>query len=67
LRGSHRDRPNCCSFAARTSYNDIATAVSVQPGSVGTLLARAREAFREEYLKQYGDPNVISPRGRHLD
>ena len=36
------------------SYDEVATAADVNPGSVGTLLSRAQTAFRKEYLKQYG-------------
>ena len=35
---------------AGLSYAEIAQAVGVAPGSVGTLLARAEERFRERYL-----------------
>jgi RNA polymerase sigma factor (sigma-70 family) len=35
--------------ASGYSYAEIATAVGVAPGSVGTLLARAERAFRREY------------------
>ena len=37
------------------SYSEIATALSLNPASVGTLLARAEQAFRKEYVKRYGD------------
>ena len=37
------------------SYSEIAAALSLNPGSVGTLLARAEQAFRKEYVKRYGD------------
>ncbi len=37
------------------SYDELAEAVGVKPGSVGTLLARAQEAFRKEYLHAYGE------------
>jgi RNA polymerase sigma-70 factor (ECF subfamily) len=37
------------------SYEELASALSLNPASVGTLLARAREAFRKEYFKRYGD------------
>jgi RNA polymerase sigma-70 factor (ECF subfamily) len=29
--------------------------LGLNPGSVGTLLARAEQAFRKEYVKRYGD------------
>jgi RNA polymerase sigma-70 factor, ECF subfamily len=37
------------------SYADLAAAVRVNPGSIGTLLARAQRAFRKEFVKRYGD------------
>jgi RNA polymerase sigma factor (sigma-70 family) len=37
------------------SYEELAVAFSVNPASVGTLLSRARQAFRQEYVKRYGD------------
>jgi RNA polymerase sigma-70 factor (ECF subfamily) len=36
------------------SYADIAAALGLNPGSVGTLLARAYAAFQKEYVKRYG-------------
>lgn len=36
-------------------YQDIATFLSINPASVGTLLARARRVFREAYEERYGD------------
>jgi RNA polymerase sigma-70 factor, ECF subfamily len=36
------------------SYEEVASAADVNPSSVGTLLSRAQQAFRKEYLKQYG-------------
>jgi RNA polymerase sigma-70 factor (ECF subfamily) len=36
------------------SYAEIAAAVGVAPGSVGTLLARAERAFKAAYLEQRG-------------
>jgi RNA polymerase sigma-70 factor (ECF subfamily) len=36
------------------SYEEVASAAQVHPASVGTLLSRAQQAFRKEYLKQYG-------------
>jgi len=37
------------------SYAEIARTLGVNPGSVGTLLSRAEQAFRKEYLKRYGE------------
>ena len=36
------------------SYDELAAALDLNPTSVGTLIARAQEAFRKEYVKQYG-------------
>lgn len=36
------------------TYDELAAALGLNPASVGTLAARARQAFRKEYLKQYG-------------
>jgi len=36
------------------SYDELAAALGLNPSSVGTLIARAQQAFRKEYIKQYG-------------
>ncbi|MGA2018891.1 MAG: sigma factor-like helix-turn-helix DNA-binding protein, partial [Opitutaceae bacterium] len=36
------------------TYDELAAALGLNPASVGTLVARAQQAFRKEYLKQYG-------------
>jgi len=36
-------------------YEELAAALSLNPASVGTLLSRARQAFRKEYVKRYGE------------
>ena len=36
------------------SYQEVAAALGLNPASVGTLLIRAQQAFRKEYLKHYG-------------
>ena len=38
------------------SYADVAAALSLNPSSVGTLISRAQQAFRKEYVTQYGEP-----------
>jgi RNA polymerase sigma-70 factor (ECF subfamily) len=38
------------------SYEELAAALGLNPASVGTLIARARQAFRREYVKLYGTP-----------
>ena len=37
------------------SYHEIASALELNPASVGTLLSRAQQAFRKEYVKQAYD------------
>lgn len=36
------------------SYEEVADILSLNPASVGTLIARAQQAFRKEYTKRYG-------------
>jgi RNA polymerase sigma-70 factor, ECF subfamily len=36
------------------SYAELAAALQLNPTSVGTLLSRAQQAFRKEYIKRYG-------------
>jgi RNA polymerase sigma-70 factor, ECF subfamily len=36
------------------SYAEVAAAVQVNPASVGTLLVRAQQAFRKEFVRRYG-------------
>jgi RNA polymerase sigma-70 factor (ECF subfamily) len=43
---------------AGLSYAEIARALDVAPGSVGTLLARAEERFRERYLALGGEEDA---------
>jgi RNA polymerase sigma-70 factor (ECF subfamily) len=38
------------------SYDDLAKALAINAVSVGTFLSRAKEAFRKEYVKRYGEP-----------
>lgn len=38
------------------SYDELAVALKVNPKSVGSLLSRAQQAFRKEYIKRYGEP-----------
>jgi RNA polymerase sigma-70 factor (ECF subfamily) len=38
------------------SYADVAAALRLNPSSVGTLISRAQQAFRKEYVTQYGEP-----------
>jgi RNA polymerase sigma-70 factor (ECF subfamily) len=36
-------------------YDEIARTLRINPASIGTLLSRARAAFRKEYVKRYGE------------
>jgi RNA polymerase sigma-70 factor (ECF subfamily) len=36
-------------------YDEIAVLLDLNPSSVGTLLSRAQQAFRQEYVRRYGD------------
>ena len=36
------------------SYEELAAALKLNAASVGTLLSRAQQAFRKEYVKQFG-------------
>ena len=36
------------------SYSEVASALHLNPASIGTLLSRAQGAFRREYIKRYG-------------
>jgi RNA polymerase sigma-70 factor, ECF subfamily len=33
----------------------LAAALKLNPASVGTLLSRAQQAFRKEYIQRYGE------------
>lgn len=37
------------------SYDAIASTLDLNPASVGTLLNRAQQTFRKEYVKRYGE------------
>ena len=36
------------------SYEELAAALDLNPVSIGTLLSRAQQVFRKEYIKRYG-------------
>ena len=36
------------------SYAELASTLHLNPASVGTLLSRAQQTFRKEYIKRYG-------------
>lgn len=40
------------------AYEEIAPVLQVSSTSIGTLLRRAQEAFRREYVRRYGQPNT---------
>ena len=42
--------------ASGLSYEQIASALELNPASVGTLISRAQQAFRKEFVKQNGQP-----------
>lgn len=35
-------------------YDELASALNLNPASIGTLLSRAQQTFRKEYTKRYG-------------
>ncbi|HXB70353.1 MAG TPA: sigma-70 family RNA polymerase sigma factor [Candidatus Acidoferrales bacterium] len=35
-------------------YEEVAAALNLNPAGVGTLISRAQQAFRKEYVKRYG-------------
>ena len=37
------------------SYDELASALNLNPVSLGTLISRAQQAFRREYIKRYGE------------
>jgi RNA polymerase sigma factor (sigma-70 family) len=37
------------------SYEELSEALAVKPTSIGTMLRRAQEGFRKEYVKRYGE------------
>ena len=37
------------------SYEELAQVLTLKPTSIGTMLRRAQESFRKEYVKRYGE------------
>jgi RNA polymerase sigma-70 factor (ECF subfamily) len=37
------------------SYEEVASTLDLNPTSIGTLLSRAQQGFRKEYIKRYGE------------
>jgi RNA polymerase sigma factor (sigma-70 family) len=50
-------------YYAGLSYQELAQAVGVAAGSVGTLLSRAKTAFEARYRARYGAPQGGAPQG----
>jgi RNA polymerase sigma-70 factor (ECF subfamily) len=42
------------------SYEELAATLNLNPASVGTLLSRAQQAFRKEYMRRYGTRGIES-------
>lgn len=40
------------------TYAQLAGALHLNPASIGTLLARAEDAFRKEYVNRHGQPRT---------
>lgn len=40
------------------TYEELASLLRLNFASVGTLVRRARQAFRKEYIKRYGEPRM---------
>jgi RNA polymerase sigma-70 factor, ECF subfamily len=40
--------------ASDFTYRELASTLNINPASVGTLLSRALEAFRREFVRRYG-------------
>ena len=36
------------------TYDELASVLNMNPASIGTLVSRAQQAFRKEYLQRYG-------------
>lgn len=37
------------------SYDELASALNLNPASIGTFISRAQQAFRKEYISRYGE------------
>jgi RNA polymerase sigma-70 factor (ECF subfamily) len=53
----HRDSELLILRSEGLSYEETAEILGVSDTSIGTLLRRAQDAFRKEYIKRYGQPN----------
>ena len=52
---SDRDSELLLLRASGLQYTEVAAALDLNPSSVGTMVSRAQQSFRKEYLKQYGE------------
>jgi RNA polymerase sigma-70 factor (ECF subfamily) len=52
---SDRDSELLLLRASGLQYTEVAAALDLNPSSVGTMVSRAQQAFRKEYVKQYGE------------
>ena len=55
---NHRDSELLILRSEGLRYDEIAEILGVNETSIGTLLRRAQVAFRKEYVKRYGQPNL---------
>jgi len=52
---SNRDSELLLLRASGLQYMEVAAALDLNPSSVGTMVSRAQQAFRKEYVKRYGE------------
>lgn len=45
--------------ASGHSYKELAAALDLEPGSVGTLMVRAEVAFEQRYLELFGSEEDV--------
>ena len=54
----HRDSELLILRSEGLSYEETAEILGLNEASIGTLLRRAQDAFRKEYVKRYGQPRL---------
>ncbi len=54
----HRDSELLILRSEGLSYEETAEILGLREISIGTLLRRAQDAFRKEYVKRYGQPRL---------
>ena len=54
----HRDSELLILRSEGLSYEETAEILGLRDTSIGTLLRRAQDAFRKEYVKRYGKPRL---------